>query len=577
MWTRRNDSKGSPVAMCAGLAALTAVLFWFDSRPIAANAREQLQVRTAPTQAFGSGATVSALRQLGRIHPHPFDLSVDVNSLAAAGPDGRRQVEAYALDPEVPAELPSSASLPADVWTNAEVDVLSLTLRDRAAAALLAEPDQRGLASERPGYVTLVRGGRIAFATGVGVRIHGGTSRVRSENKSFRIYFREIYGEDGMPAELVFDDGPRDPLREIIAHNDVRTDPTGQAYRFVNAMAYAVAERLGSLVPRLRPVRFFLNGEFKGVYFVTERLGPDYLAARFSHANFTAARTRRDNFSGWFEGGDRDAYDAFVGQYVTDRSQPDCTLNARRAERDVDLDNLTNWFVGVLFNGTTDWYQGLIARDEAAEGPWFWVNWDLDHSFTTRRIGGSTPWARDMFRLVLNRGIRPRSVILSRLINGDPEYRERLARRLVDALNHELTEEFLRDLVGQYRRIADTYGIEDQVFLDRIETFFEHRPDVILRQAAEHLGYGAPASVVVKMSDGGAGTVDGHAFVERAELRYLRGMQLEIRVPRAAGRRLSAWRIDGREQAASGARLTVTVEADTTIEAILEGRDAARR
>ena len=116
--------------------------------------------------------------------------------------------------------------------------------------------------------------------------MHGGASRVYSKLKSFRLYFRPSYGPAAVPAQTFFSKGPAGDLTRVIVHNDVRVDRLKREWHLVNPLAYDIAARLGGIVPRTRPVRFYLNGEFQGVYVITEQISPEFLEARFGHRDF---------------------------------------------------------------------------------------------------------------------------------------------------------------------------------------------------------------------------------------------------------------------------------------------------
>ena len=86
----------------------------------------------------------------------------------------------------------------------------------------------------------------------------------------------------------------------------------------------------------------------------------------------------------------------------------------------MDLDNLTSWFISVLFCATTDAFQGVMLRDETASPPrWFWVNWDMDHSFMDLYQQAPEPWEHDTFATLLTKRDL-RSGLVTRLLEEDP-------------------------------------------------------------------------------------------------------------------------------------------------------------
>ena len=87
----------------------------------------------------------------------------------------------------------------------------------------MANKNEQGEEWERPGSVSYFDGGRLLFASGVGVRIHGGGSRITSPRQGFRLYFRRRYGARAFGPGILF--GPDTaPIRHLIVHNDVRRD-----------------------------------------------------------------------------------------------------------------------------------------------------------------------------------------------------------------------------------------------------------------------------------------------------------------------------------------------------------------
>jgi len=564
--------------MWLALAGLIVIVSLADRAEFLENSRAWARSRSAPAEAFGSGGTARALRGLGKIFPVPYEASIGAQLDAHDQvPERRseRHIQGYSLDPMSPEQMPSTTilqrALSSGELANPRVAFLSLALPEVEARDLLANPAERGVRWERPGYVSYFVGGHLTFASGVGARVHGGTSRLGSEHKSFRIYFRDIYGADRFPPGLLFD-GDDELLRDLVAHNDVRHDFFQQPWQLINPLAYSICRRIGCLAPRTQPVRFYLNREFQGVYVLTERLNLDYLTSRFGHDDFVVARTRRDIRSGWFEAGDGRVYEAFKRW-----SRNAKRLTMKQAAARVDLGNLTNWFISVLFNATTDWYQGLIALDQRdPEARWFWVNWDMDHSFMNAMGTTGEPWDRDLFSAVLNKPARPRSVLLTRLLEDSPRYRDLLVDRIVEVLNHELTSQFLADELAFYRGVAVDYGIEQLAFLDSLERFLQRRPAVLRRQLNAHFGVGESYRVSVSSSDESALKVDGYRTLAGYQGWYFAGMRVRVRVPAARQDKFSHWLIDGVRVDETGPKIAHIVAGPASIAAVFAPDDSTQ-
>jgi hypothetical protein len=417
---------------------------------------------------------------------------------------------------------------------------------------LLANPMGHGRDWERFAYVSFFDKGRLRIATGAGLRVHGGRSRVVSEKKSFRLFFRRRYGDALIPADALFGP-PRSFLSRLVLHNDVRIDRAGRRWQFTNPLAYDIAARIGSITARTLPVRFLLNGEPQGVYVITEYIDEAFFEARFGHGDFEMESSATSlRLRAWAQS--TEPFDMAV------------------ASGSVDVDNLTRWVISILFCGTTDIWQGTLARDRRAPDPkWFWVNWDMDHSFMDLYQRADVPWEIDTFRSLLG-APDARSRILGRLLKSDPAYRQFFAETVSAVLNHRLTPAFLSERLNHYRIVAAIYGIENREFLDRVERFFAARPAVVRRLVQRHAGAGPDVEVRVRIPDGVALDVDGHRTTGLYEGRYFSGFPITVGVPKDAQAAFSGWTVNGSELPQRGPSLTLSVQGPLDISPRFSGQ-----
>lgn len=269
-------------------------------------------------------------------------------------------------DPEL---LPSSRAIP-EGEIRRGVPTVSLSLKDAdlfdRETGILTNRRQRGNEWERPGTISYYEAGKLRYASAAGVRIHGGGSRLRMKRQGFRLYFRRRYGSVPVPGELLFGDDHRHPLRVLVAHNDARP-ARRRFWHLVNPLAYDIAEAIGCIVVPTRPVRFLLNGEFQGVYVLSEHVHPRHFFAPHGLRRVSA-----------------DA-DEFKELWRQIRKTSPFTAAALRPL--VDVENLTRWFISIVFCATRDPYQAPNQFRDADRilGQWFWVNWDMDGSFRNYR------------------------------------------------------------------------------------------------------------------------------------------------------------------------------------------------
>ena len=393
--------------------------------------REHVNSRAVPETLVRSGRTGRELRLL------------DYRPLAGISLEGFDSTLA-------PEELPSS-TLVAEVARKSRLPTVSVVVDSddllNRETGLIANFDKRGRSWERPAYVSYFQAGDLVFGVGAGLRVHGGKSRDMTA-KSFRLYFRQIYGSPSLSRNLIFG-GASKPVKSLIIHNDIRTKygkEVNKDWHFVNPIAYEIAKRIGCITPATKPVQFYLNGVYQGAYVLTERTTtPNFLVSRLGHDDFFLADTKSDDGTSTLkQGSDTELRE--LNDWS--RSAPAPLSMAEVAER-VNLRNLTDWFISILYSGTTDPFQGMIARDRAGKDTrWFWTNWDMDHSFMDLYRQASVPWEIDTFTgrggYIAKQDRDVRAVIFNRLRLESPEYRRYFLSRLVRVLNHELTPEFLR-------------------------------------------------------------------------------------------------------------------------------------
>lgn len=416
---------------------------------------------------------------------------------------------------------------------------------------LLVHPLERGRAWERFAYASFFNDGRLVFASGAGLRVHGGRSRIGSENKSFSLRFRRRYGASEMPSQLVFGE-PASRLERLIVHNDMRQDQLGRRWQFMNPLAYDIAARIGLPTPRTLPARMLLNGESSGVYVLTEPIDGAFFEARYGHRDFEMEASA-------------------TSVRLRDWASSAAPFTMATVSSKVDLENLTQWVISILFCATTDIWQGTLARDRtAAKEQWFWVPWDMDHSFMDVYRRARVPWEINTFSSLLGKP-DARSRILGRLLEEDPAYREYFLQSVTDILNHRITPQFLSARLTRYRMIAGVYEIADQEFIGILERFLAERPEYVRRLVQQQVGAGPVFPVRVQTSGDAGLEVDGHPTSGGYEGLYFRGSRISLAVPAERRSTFRGWTINGVPGEGTAPTLSLRVEAPLEIIASFAG------
>ena len=451
-----------------------------------------------------------------------------------------------------PAALPSTTAVPAREVTSG-VPVFSLTLDESdlndPATGLLPNKLQHGMDWEREASVSYFKDGRLVFASGVGARIHGGGSRMTSPRIGFRLYFRRKYGPREAPQGALFSPKAQ-PVRRLVVHDDVRKDADGSYWHFVNPLAYDISRAIGAVAPETQPARFFVNGEYYGPFVLTERFDERYFAAHWGYDDILLSQDEMDKLWGWVM-----------------EIRP---LTMKKVSEQINIDNLTRWFLAVAFCATRDAYQGpgQFLDQTRQTGGWFWVNWDMDQSFRD--------WNLDSYQYLLERvgeqrrgrnRAEPRAMVLTHLIAEDAEYRTYFKRVVQKMLNHEVTESFLQERYKYYSDTAAQLKVPHTDYLTRLRSFLERRRAFFRLITEQWLNSQPSQPVTLVGPEHVVLIIDGERV--RTGYRGLYFPDLETVVDVAPENRdgFAGWRVNGQVAAQTG-RLTFVADQPTHIEAL---------
>lgn len=286
---------------------------------------------------------------------------------------------------------------------------------------LHAHPTQRGREWERPINIEYFEpGGTLGFNVKAGIRIHGGRSRAISPKKSYRIYFRKSYGGPGRLDYPLFEDSEVTKFDKLVlraGYNDAFTyldeafqptvQSTGAAY-IRDQVTRNLHRDMGQPIAHGSWVLLYLNGEFWGLYNLTERIDLQFLqsysdkeaqwdiiekAVSTETGEWISREMVRDgNYGGWLDNQN------WLGS--VDFSNP---ANIGELEWRVDMENVFSYMFLQAYVQNYDWpgnnwtvYQRTDAGAQGAERKWRMIVWDAEYAFG----GGPQGFKTDMNTLV---------------------------------------------------------------------------------------------------------------------------------------------------------------------------------
>lgn len=402
--------------------------------------------------------------------------------------------------------------------------------------------ESRGRQFERLASVSYFEDGNMRFETYAGIRLHGGKSR--KMKNSFRLYFRKEYGKKRIEPGLLFEDSPYAVKRLVARWDTPATEP------FTSCLAFDISRKLGCAVPGNKPVFLYLNGEYKGFYFLSEHLGRKQWEEHTGHRQFDFCR-----FKSISDPDSEANYAAFVKVF----SEKQDAFTAEFVSRYCDTDNLAAYMMAISFCGTTDGMQGVVFRDRKAEAPrWSWINWDMDHSFTDqykKEDDDRQPWEQQGMELAFP-DKRYHSVRLSlfyKLITEDPRYRKIFLEKYIFALNHLITAAYFRERLIHYQDIADRAGEDGHALLTPKREFLAHRPAFIRSQLQQIFKLAPFRCYTVKGPDDVWYIIDGNRENNGYAGYYTDKVPMRIRVAPETSRTFSHWLVNGVRHAGAGA------------------------
>lgn len=206
----------------------------------------------------------------------------------------------------------------------------------------------------------------------VGLRTHGNQQRWKSQ-KGMKVYAREEYGVKRFYHKF-FETIPNESFKHLLLR------PYMSSWLGAGCNDYIcgrLAEPLDFESLASRPAVLFLNGEYWGVYFISER--PD---ERFLHDHLGVNIDSVNIMYGWDGEVDCGSADDFMAFYnwmqQADLTQPD---QYAYVESKIDMNNFIDYYIFEMFIGNRDWSNNNVRIWQIGNGIFRWIFYDGDSCF----------------------------------------------------------------------------------------------------------------------------------------------------------------------------------------------------
>ncbi len=500
---------------------------------------KRLRDRELPSPLLNFGRRGQIMKEMGLRFVVPAEegykdngagrISLDLSKLESRD----EWVEAANLAPE---KMVSSVIIDKNI-VKSGLPVLSMYINEHDLydefTGIYSNPLERGRNWERPSFISYFKNGELIFGTGAGVRIHGGTSRLHPL-KSFRLYFRSVYGREQFKDGELFK-GSGDPVKRIVVRK------ADESFGYINSMAYDIARKTGCYAPMTDQVKLYLNGKphGHGNFEIIEHLSRDYLENHIGHKDFVYYKLKGRK--------DRPPEYQRLYEWAKD-SRREITYD--NVSSVVDIENFINFWITNIFCANSDPYQGIALLNRREKGAkWFWLIWDMDHSFVNYYEPDIKHlWEQERpVNLVFSdtkKETDPRYFIFRKLIFKDENFRTLFRKRLEEKINYTLTRDYLMSVVNNNSRVCSSFGMNINSMDTLLRDYMDKRPEYVMNMMNRFFKFGDVKKVEFIIPSGRTILVDGFEIKNSFTGLYFHGTQLSLSGKNGVNR---GWVVDGRK------------------------------
>ena len=304
------------------------------------------------------------------------------------------QTHSYFIDEVFLLPVISLSTTPAYLWDN--TIGIYCTGKNGIANNCSGSPQNYNQDWERPVHAELFEvSGTCSFSVDAGMKIYGACSRIYPQ-KSLAIYARDKYGADKIDYAL-FPDKPITSFKSFVIRNGgndwIRT-------LFSDGMMQTlVKDRMDIDDQAYRPAILFLNGEYRGIMNLREKLNEDYPAQKYDVDSNKVDLLENNEV---VMAGDANHYDA-LRAYIASHKLSDPTAYAY-VQTQMDTDEFMNYNIAKIYFSSMDWPGNNVKfwRPKTETGRWRWMLYDNESGFgiwwpytdnTLESASGAGNWA----------------------------------------------------------------------------------------------------------------------------------------------------------------------------------------
>ena len=350
------------------------------------------------------------------------------------------------------------------------------------------------------------------FEQNLGLRVHGGMTRVRQQ-KSLRLYARSEYGENEIGYDVFYGDSKNHYGESIKGRKRLILRNSGndwQSTMFRDALMQYLVRDLKFDTQSYHPAIIYLNGEYWGIHNFRERYDRFYIEKRYGIDRDDSALLSNRYILEEGSSSDREDYLELINFVVHE----DITEieNYNYIESRMDMNNFIDYYISNVYFNNNDWPNNNIrywrksikSKSNTSElyghdGRWRWLLYDTDVGFGLADTESGKVNFNNLNRTLGNEGKLEwyNSLIFNLLKNEDfrndfifkfTEYLNTIFEPSVVKKNIYMFKDKIKNEIPHHSYRNNLRGFESNV--DVMIDFASKRPDYMRNHLQEYFNLG---------------------------------------------------------------------------------------
>ncbi len=458
--------------------------------------------------------------------------------------------------------------------------------------------NMRGRDSEREVFLEVIEpDGTPVIGQKAGIRTYGGWSRARIQ-KSIKMYARKEYDEEDnkfryafFPERIGKDNTVLDSFKQLV----LRNCGNDNGFAFIrDELFQTLAAQAGYQdYEAVRPAAMYVNGDYRGFFWLHEVYGDDYFEAHYGKYDGSFSILEGgETFKDIDEDKENEAvvteytnmYDKFSGMDLTVED------NYRELCKQIDVENYLAYYALQIYIGNEDWphnnyrtYRYYAAeketyREAPFDGKWRYLLHDLDFS-TGIYDKGALIDNIDNY-IGPNGEVRETCPLFGQLMKRE-DCRELFLKQTLDLINGAFASKNLnlvldRMNASRMNELSNTYGkglLDDWVQpeqlnyrLGALKLYAQQRASHILTKYKDYFKLGEIYQLKATPAVGGTIQVNSFSTKEYFEGSYYKDFETIVTATLPEGARFDYWLVNGEKITEEELRITPSFLRDGLVE-----------